>query len=345
LILPLFVGILFSGVRLALAGGMETNQNVSRTNFPPGLVDKAARQPYEKGFIDVTKAPYGADAFAWRELQDTFLAAPPPCRAPPGIVPQNTTAEATSSTAQATSSMKTSLDSKPMSHILKCIEYMTCLGTGTHAEGKAMSEVELTRIKDDLAIMQRAMGLHLPFGKGMLGVGIVLTISALAAAAVSLWAEADWLQLAPLVAIMVLGLVGVFLQSRRIANLSPEITLQIVLSVTIYAVVWVSACGYSLATFLGPTVGMARTVGLYAIGVGSLFAFSLILVHTALKSRERYYCLGLAVSLLLAGMLVPIFDRHYSYPLAHSFMAIGYLTGVAIQWVQLRKAVTYHAAD
>jgi hypothetical protein len=208
-----------------------------------------------------------------------------------------------------------------------------------------MSEGELTRVKDDLAIMQRAMGLHLPFGKGMLVFGVLLTSAALVATAASLWAEADWLQLAPLAAILVLGSVGGFLRSRRGTDLNPEITMQIAVSVSIYGIVWVAACGYSLATFLGPTVGMARTVGLYAISIGSLLAFSLILVHGALKRRERYYCLGLAVSLLLAGMLLPIFDRHYSYPLAHGFMAVGYLTGVAIQWVQLRNAATYHAAD
>jgi hypothetical protein len=69
-----------------------------RTRLPPGLQ------------LMINRTSDGR--LAWRELHDTFLAAPPPCRAPPGIVPQNTTAQATSSTAQATSSMKTSLDSK-----------------------------------------------------------------------------------------------------------------------------------------------------------------------------------------------------------------------------------------
>jgi hypothetical protein len=55
--------------------------------------------------------------------------------------------------------------------------------------------------------------------------------------------------------------------------------------------------------------------------------------------------LGLAISTLLAGMLLPIIDPHYSYPLAHCFMAVGYLTGVAIQWVQLRGGLASDAAD
>ena len=44
-------------------------------------------------------------------------------------------------------------------------------------------------------------------------------------------------------------------------------------------------------------------------------------------------------------MLLLVFDQHNSYALANCFMAIGYLTGVAIQWVQLREAVANHAAD
>ena len=207
-----------------------------------------------------------------------------------------------------------------------------------------MSQGELTRIRDDLVVMQRAMGLHLSFGKGVLVFGSFLAISALAAAVVSLLADADWLQLAPLAAIMILVPVGLFLASRR-ANVIPEMTMQFLLSISIYGVVWVAACGYSLAAQLGSTVETPRIVGLYATSIGLLFAFSLILVRTALRNRERYYCLGLAISTLLAGMLLPILDRHYCYLLAHGFMAVGYLTGVVIQGVQLRTAVTQHAAD
>ena len=208
-----------------------------------------------------------------------------------------------------------------------------------------MSEDVLGRIRDDLAVMQRAMGLHLTFGKGRLVFGIVLTLAAVGAGIVSLLVENDWLQVTLLAAIMVLGPVGLFLRSRRTTNLSSEITIQVVLSVTVYCVVWVAACGYTLATFVGPTVGAARTALLYATSICLLVAFMLILVRTALRNRERYYCLGLAISTLLAGMLLPILDRHYSYPLAHCFMAVGYLTAVAIQWVQLREAVPNHAAD
>jgi hypothetical protein len=186
-----------------------------------------------------------------------------------------------------------------------------------------MLEPDLTRIRSDLDLVQRAMGLRMPFERGVLACGILLTISAIAAAVVSLLVEADWLQLAPFSAIMFLWPVGIFLKSRRSANASPEMTMQVALSVSVYGVVWVAACGYSVATFLGPAVGTARTAALYAISICLLLGFSLILVRTALRSRERHYCLGLAVSLLLAGMLLPVLDRHYSYPLAHCFMAVA----------------------
>ena len=44
-------------------------------------------------------------------------------------------------------------------------------------------------------------------------------------------------------------------------------------------------------------------------------------------------------------MLLPILDGHYSYVLAHGVMAVGCLSGAAIQWVQLRTAATHDAAD
>ena len=108
---------------------------------------------------------------------------------------------------------------------------------------------------------------------------------------------------------------------------------------------WVAACGYMMATIVGPIMGIERSALLYAISVSILMAFTLILVRAALKSREQYYCLGLALSTLLAGMLLPLLGQHYSYSLAHGFMAVGYLTGFAIQWVQLRKVAADHAAD
>jgi hypothetical protein len=208
-----------------------------------------------------------------------------------------------------------------------------------------MSENEFSRIKGDLAVMQRAMGLHLSFGKGMLIFGILLALTAVGAAVFSLLVEDDRLQPAPLAAIMGLVPMGLFLRSRRITNLSHEINLQVLVSVTIYAVVWIAACGYTLAAFLGTTIGAARTAGLYATSIGILLAFTLMLVRSALKSREQHYCLGLAISTLLAGMLLPIIDPHYCYPIAQCFLAVGYLTAVAIQWVQLREAVANHAAD
>src|SRR5580704_15893242 len=101
-----------------------------------------------------------------------------------------------------------------------------------------MPEDVLGRIKGDLAVMQRAMGLHLSFGKEMLVFGLLLAVVTVGAAVVNLVAENDWLRLAPLATIMVLGPVVLFLRSRRTANLSPEITKQVVLSGLIYGVVW-----------------------------------------------------------------------------------------------------------
>lgn len=208
-----------------------------------------------------------------------------------------------------------------------------------------MSEDVIGRINGDLGIIQRAMGLHLSFGKGMLGFGILLALAAVGAAVLSLLVENDWLQVMPFAAIMVLVPVGLFLRFQRTPNVSHEINLQVLVSVVIYAVVWIAACGYTLATFLGDAIGAARTTALYATSIGILLVFTVMLVRSALRSRERHYCLGLAISTLLAGMLLPVVNPHYSYPIAHCLMAVGYLTGVAIQWVQLRDGVANHAAN
>ena len=100
-----------------------------------------------------------------------------------------------------------------------------------------------------------------------------------------------------------------------------------------------------LAPIVGPILGTERAALLHATSVSVVIAFTLILVRAALKSRDQYYCLGLAFSALLTGMLLPILDRHYSYAFAHSFMAFGYMIVFAIQWNQLREAAANHAAD
>jgi hypothetical protein len=205
-----------------------------------------------------------------------------------------------------------------------------------------MSEDVLDRVRGDLVVMQRAMGLRLPFGKGMLAFNLLLCLVAICSALVSLWVESDWLQQIPFAAIMVLVPVGLFARSRQTSH---EINLQVLNSVTIYAVVWIAACGYMMATVIRPITGSEQSALLNATSVGLLIAFTLILVSAAVKRREHYYCLGLALSTFLAGMLFPLLGQHYSYTLAHGFMAVGYLSVFAIQWVQLRKAAAYHAAD
>jgi len=208
-----------------------------------------------------------------------------------------------------------------------------------------MSDDELGRLKGDLAVMRSAMGLHVPFGRGMLAVGIFLTATATTAAVVNLLVERDSLQQALAAAVMVVGLVGLFLRSRRTPGLDSEVVTQVVVSISIYGVVWVAACGYMIAGIAGPSLSASRTAQLHACSVGLLLAFSFLLVRAALKSRQQHYCLGLAISTLLAGMLFPVLDWHYSYPLAHGLMAVGYLAGVAIQSAQLREAVASHASD
>jgi hypothetical protein len=208
-----------------------------------------------------------------------------------------------------------------------------------------MSEAELARLQGDLAVIQRALGLRISFGKGMLVFGVLLALVAMSAAVASFSTESVWLQLIPFTAILVLCLLGLYLRSRRTADFGHEVTLQVVLSITIYFAVIGAACGYMLAALCGPDIGAVRTAALYACSLTYISIFLVILLINAFKRRERYYCLGLAVPLLLTGLLLPVLDKRYSISLAHGFMAVGFLTGVAIQWFQLRKAQSHNAAN
>ena len=115
-----------------------------------------------------------------------------------------------------------------------------------------MTEDAIGRISGDLAIVRRAMGLQLFFSKGMLVFDMVLALAAMGAAVLSWQIESDWLQQVPFAAIMGLVPVGLYLCSHRTSH---EINLQVLTSVCIYAVVWIAACGYLLATSVGPTMG------------------------------------------------------------------------------------------
>lgn len=185
----------------------------------------------------------------------------------------------------------------------------------------------------------------MPFGKGILAFGVIITAMSTAAAVASLLVEGDSLQLAIPALVMVAGVSGLYLRSRRRSDLSPEVVMQVAVSISTYAVVWVAACGYLIAGIAGPSLDSSRTVALHACVIGMLLTFSFLLARSAIKSRQQHYGLGLAVSPVLAGMLLPVLDWHFVYPLVHGLMAVGYLAAVAIQSAQLRQAVSNHASD
>ena len=116
----------------------------------------------------------------------------------------------------------------------------------------------------------------------------------------------------------------------------------------LYAVVWIAACGYTLATFPGTTIGAARTAGLYATSIGILLVFTLMLVSSALRNRERYYFVSASPYLHLARRDVAPDHRPTLQLSPRSLLHGCWLPDgckLAIQWVQLREAGSNHAAD
>jgi hypothetical protein len=108
-----------------------------------------------------------------------------------------------------------------------------------------MSEHPFDRIQGDLATMRRAMGLRLPFGKEVLIFGLLSSVTAAGAAAVSLVFENDWVQIIPCAAFAVVCFLGLYVESRGAADLSHEIKLQVGFSITTNLAVFGAACGYA----------------------------------------------------------------------------------------------------
>lgn len=204
-----------------------------------------------------------------------------------------------------------------------------------------MSDAEPGRHPDNRAALDRATERPESVGRGagerMVGLGLAAT--AALAAVVSRFLEGDTLTQTVPAVILVAGLIGLYVRARRSPGLDPEVVHQVAVSLVIYGVVWVAACGFQIAGMARLALGPYRTATLHASSVGLLLIFAAMLVSSALRSRQRYYAFGLALSTLLAGVLLPVLDWHYSYPLAHGLMAVGYLAGVAIQAARLRMAV------
>ncbi|MFO0942232.1 MAG: hypothetical protein U0930_15960, partial [Pirellulales bacterium] len=173
-----------------------------------------------------------------------------------------------------------------------------------------MTDKILGRIQEDLAVMQRAMRLSVPFGKGMLVCQVLMTSAAAIAAIFSLFVKSDLAQQIPFTAYMVTVPIGMLVLSRRTNH---DVKMQIVMSLTTYAVVWIAASGYMMAFWVGPSLGVLRAALLYSTSVLILMACTAILVRAALKRREQYYCLGLATAAFVSGMSLPILGQSYGY--------------------------------
>jgi hypothetical protein len=206
-----------------------------------------------------------------------------------------------------------------------------------------MPDDAVDRIRADLAVMQKAMAIRPEFGNGMVLFDILFSAIAVVATIASLQMENDWRQVLPLVAILCIVPIGLYSRLLLGTHSTHEINFQVLISAVIYAVVWIAACGYSLAAICRESIGELRTAGLIAASIGILLIFTAMLIRTGMLNRERQYSFGLGVSTILAGTLLPVVNSTYVYPVAHSIMAAGLLTVASIQWAQLRDSAVNHA--
>lgn len=208
-----------------------------------------------------------------------------------------------------------------------------------------MSDAELSRVKQDLAVMGQAIGLHLPFGREAVAANGTLAVLAGAAAVLSLVLPMGLPQLVPLAAVALAVPVGLYVHSRLKGATAPEVAAQLLWSIGVHGLVWFAACNYVLADLFGQALGLGQHLLGYISTVTILFGFALGLVVKALRRREQACMVGLAVPLMLAGMVMPLLDPGILFPLAHALMALGFGLAAGIQWVQLRRMGAIHGTD
>jgi len=198
-----------------------------------------------------------------------------------------------------------------------------------------MSESDLKRVRGDLATMEQALDLGLPFGRlqvwlhlGLFAAGLFWAVWA----ALAPWGM--WILLGVVPGILVL-LGWVFLElrkgaprARREAKIGTVVAVVLIVLVEAY---------FAWGKSLGIPVRLVGAIGLFFVGVA--------LIPWALSKRGRLHGLGAAIPLMLFGVAVPVCTARQVVVGAGMAIAVAGLAVAAIQSWQLRRSGQTHAAN
>ncbi|HVA46901.1 MAG TPA: hypothetical protein VNH11_11090 [Pirellulales bacterium] len=204
-----------------------------------------------------------------------------------------------------------------------------------------MNEANMERVREDLAVMKQAMGLHLPFQRdhvwaclALAVVGIVMAavtaFTRIAAVPVTQGSLAHLSYIAFVVVPVLLVIIGLGVVSYRRKALAPLLWRE---SRTTAVVATVAVPVY--LSFLAWAV--SRGISPAALTAATLFLAGLFCLLRALSEPGRLYVLGWAVSTMLAGACAPLGNYGNAGILAGAWLLVGGLFTAGIMAWQLRR--------
>jgi hypothetical protein len=204
-----------------------------------------------------------------------------------------------------------------------------------------MSEANLDRVREDLAVMKQAIGYRLPFERGHIWVCLALAVVGIAVAALTAFTRiaaapvthgsvAHLTYIAALVVPVILVFAGMGLVARRRKALAPllwresrQSAVAAVLAVPLYVgfVIW--------AVWNGVAPGALTATTLFLAGLFSLMG--------ALFEPSRKYVLGWAIATILAGAYSPLGTYDNAGIIVGGWLFLGGLSSAGIMAWQLRN--------
>lgn len=202
-----------------------------------------------------------------------------------------------------------------------------------------MDDVDLRRLRDDLAAIRAATGCGLPFS----GIDVAVNVGlAACGACVAVWGalapwEHRWLLLAPLAVVVTFTAIAASRAFRKRAE-SPEAWREQRSGFLIALVLVPLAIGY---------LGWERWIGMprHMTGAAVVFGIGVALLATALASRPRRYHAGFGVPLMGFGLVIPFASAQQVIIAAGLALLAGGLAAASIQHWQLRARRNELAAD
>jgi hypothetical protein len=202
-----------------------------------------------------------------------------------------------------------------------------------------MTDCDLERIQNDLATIQQAAGLELPFGREEVWLNLVLGAGGIVALSWALVPHGfpDQWGLIPLLMVVLVYVARLRVKYRQGTGRSPlrrrEYTIGFVLALVLSGLllayrIWGARLGIPLPHVQGSAV----------------FFLGLAFLVPAILDRNRIYLIALSVPVMLCGLAIPVSSVSAIVLFAGALVIAGPAMALVQVW-QLNRSFTRHATD